>query len=48
MKFTQKCEHIMAIDTAGGSNNIIDMNNNILYNGHRYGEKNIIKKENVE
>jgi hypothetical protein len=48
MKLTQICEHIMAIDTAGASNNIIDMNNNILYNGHYYGEKNIIKEENVE
>jgi hypothetical protein len=48
MKLTQICEHIMAIDTVGASNNIIDMNNNILHNGHCYGEKNIIKEENVE
>lgn len=29
MKFNQIYEHIIAIDPAGGSNTIIDMNNNV-------------------
>lgn len=48
MKFNQIYEHIIDIDPAGGSNTIIDMNNNVLYNGIVMLKKIEFREENIE
>jgi hypothetical protein len=48
MKFNQICEHIIAIDPAGDSNTIIDMNNNVLYNGIIMLKKIEFREKNIE